>query len=301
MHSILEKPFFFNKEQAQNKQKLYYDRFLHDSKQYAVGDWVKIKNYAKASGGQCQAFVEKFKGPYKIVSILDGLVFKLVSEDGKSEVVHYNRILPFHIRDDSKLTGSSEVCLPTLLDNGELVSNLLGVGDVVYMYKKKLKKKVAMNLLVNINGNADEQNISVINNDQLDDSRALNEEYFDISSTSDRNDGSEDLISDITTIEVTLVRYNELYTMSKLIKKNIKKKLSALCWRCEKWFEAKTGLRIHQRSCLKPMPTLSIDNHILFCIENNIEYIGSAVSENLDGEVVADVAQGSINNLNLGE
>jgi hypothetical protein len=91
-----------NKEQAQYKQKLYYDKFLHDSRQYAVGDWVKIKNYAKALGEQCQAFVEKFKGPYKIVSILDGLVFKLVSDDGNSEVVHYNRILPFHLINDTK-------------------------------------------------------------------------------------------------------------------------------------------------------------------------------------------------------
>jgi hypothetical protein len=44
------------------------------------------------------------------------------------------------------------------------------------------------------------------------------------------------------------------------IKKNNKNKLIAMCWRCEKWFEEKTGLRILSISCVKPMPTLSRGN-----------------------------------------
>ena len=81
------------------------------------------------------------------------------------------------------------------------------------MYKKKLKKKVALDFLENVNGNVESQDVSVKNSEQLENSQALSNEYLDISSTSDRNDSLVEIIGDFNSIEVTLLRYNELKTI----------------------------------------------------------------------------------------
>ena len=49
------------------------------------------------------------------------------------------------------------------------------------------------------------------------------------------------------------------------------------------------------------MPTLSKDNHILFCIENGWEYTGEIVSNRLEGLEVDAIVQSGIDHTELRE
>lgn len=81
---------------ARAKQEHSYNRFLQFKHQYEVDDLVKITNY-NSQAGLSKAFLPKFKGPYKIVKKLNDLTYVLQSLiNTKDEVVHYNRMAPFH-------------------------------------------------------------------------------------------------------------------------------------------------------------------------------------------------------------
>ena len=85
---------------AQLKQKTYYDRFVRDKAQYAVGDSVKINN-CRRHVGLSKAFEPKFLGPYTITERIGDLNYRLQSPMLRDELVHYNRMLPYHTRDKS--------------------------------------------------------------------------------------------------------------------------------------------------------------------------------------------------------
>jgi hypothetical protein len=55
---------------------------------------VKIKNFKKPPN-TCAAFVEKFIGPFKILVKLSEVSYEIGAEGVKTQVVHYNRLLPF--------------------------------------------------------------------------------------------------------------------------------------------------------------------------------------------------------------
>jgi len=86
-----------NTKTAQASQKKSYDRFVKDRANFIVGDIVKIKNHV-VRPGKSKAFEPKFLGPFKITEICGDLNYRL-SRHGTSQVVHYNRMYHFKIRE----------------------------------------------------------------------------------------------------------------------------------------------------------------------------------------------------------
>ena len=82
---------------AQAKQKLNYDRFVKEKAEFQVGDVVKINN-CRRHVGLSKAFEPKFIGPFTITKKLGDLNYQLEAPNIKSEIFHYNRLLPYYTR-----------------------------------------------------------------------------------------------------------------------------------------------------------------------------------------------------------
>ena len=91
-----------NTAAAQARQKSYYDRFTHSNATFEVGDFVKINN-CRRHIGQSKAFEPKFVGPYKIAKKLGDLNYLIQSPTLRPEIVHYNRLSHYRIRDEERL------------------------------------------------------------------------------------------------------------------------------------------------------------------------------------------------------
>ena len=65
--------------QAQQRQKLNYDKFVKNKAVYKIGDMVKINNF-RVRPGHSKAFEPKFLGPYRVVAFLGDLNYRLESK-----------------------------------------------------------------------------------------------------------------------------------------------------------------------------------------------------------------------------
>ena len=86
-----------NTTRAQVKQQANYNRFVKDRAVFKVGDVVKINNY-RTRAGYSAAFEPKFLGPYRVVKLLGDLNYQLEAENLPKQIVHYNRMLHFNTR-----------------------------------------------------------------------------------------------------------------------------------------------------------------------------------------------------------
>ena len=85
-------------EKARERQKLYYDREVRNSRKYKIGDLVSVINQ-RSIVGQSHAFKDRAIGPFKILSSMnDGLNFEILDQKGKVNKIHYNRLLPYRVR-----------------------------------------------------------------------------------------------------------------------------------------------------------------------------------------------------------
>ncbi len=84
-----------NINKAQQKQDKYYKS--SNKYTYAVNDLVLVTNEVMKVG-QTKKFVEKFRGPYKIIKIFDNDFKLLELATNKSINVHYDRLKPFKQR-----------------------------------------------------------------------------------------------------------------------------------------------------------------------------------------------------------
>lgn len=84
--------------EAQQRQKKNYDRFVKNNDAYNIGDTVKINNF-RIRPGSSKAFEPKFLGPYMVTAFLGDLNYRLESPNLKPEVVHYNRMLHYRARE----------------------------------------------------------------------------------------------------------------------------------------------------------------------------------------------------------
>jgi hypothetical protein len=247
-----------NKEMAQEKQRHNYDKSVKDRRVYVVGDLVKIKNFKKPQNA-CSAFVQKFVGPFKITKKLSELSYELMAPKVKNQVVHYNRLLPFYARDD--LTDEPSLVELVEPKNGPIyqgsnalsVNNLDNLTTVVVMYKKKLRQSVAADLLIDMENQVVAMNELMLNevNDPLI-------EDNDEGGAFGANDG-EEVVADPTVLlingkQVSQDEWLALEVLSREIHHNNNGKKQALCWKCEQWFEEKTGLRVQRAKCSLPMP-----------------------------------------------
>ena len=86
-----------NLDNAHDRQKANYDKFVKQKATYKVNDTVKIINY-KTRPGRVSAFEPKFLGPYTITKILGDLNYQLEAPNRKTEIVHYNRMSYYYNR-----------------------------------------------------------------------------------------------------------------------------------------------------------------------------------------------------------
>jgi hypothetical protein len=133
-----------NKEVAQSKQKALYDRTVKGLRVYAVGDFVKIKNYRKTAG-VCSAFEKKFVGPYRICKKIGELTYMLEAPNAKNETVHYNRLSYYYHRDVVSSPESESLISYKIPDTFH--ANLDNLTHVVICYKSKLRRRQARLLL----------------------------------------------------------------------------------------------------------------------------------------------------------
>ncbi len=85
-------------DKAQEKQRKSYDRLIKDRVVFEVGEFVKLKNF-RVRPGKSKAFEAKFLGPFKIIKQTGDLNYKLLAADGSTQVVHYNRMSHFNLRE----------------------------------------------------------------------------------------------------------------------------------------------------------------------------------------------------------
>jgi hypothetical protein len=133
------------------------------------------------------------------------------------------------------------------------VDNLNNLSMVVCCYKKKLRRREAQNFL----GEMDDQlNLSLGNLGTGSVSTATS--FNSAEDTSELVEVNENIgggvivaapESIINTREVTVEEWVGLETQAQETHVNTKGKPQALCWQCERWFEARTGLRIHIQTC----------------------------------------------------
>jgi hypothetical protein len=84
-----------NLKKARGKQKAAYDKNVNVSRQYEIGDKLKLINYAKVIG-KSSGFIDKFLGPFTI-SEIRGLTYIIADGSGQEQTVHYNnRMLPYY-------------------------------------------------------------------------------------------------------------------------------------------------------------------------------------------------------------
>jgi len=130
---------------AQDIQKENYDKTVKNSKQFAVGDSVKIDNF-RVKPGHSKAFTEKFLGPYTVAERTSNLNYRLESTTLKPEVVHYNRLSKFHIH--SKIREENPIIQKTKPDfrfqkeAEENKSDLIGTLIFAMLFNKKKKRPV---------------------------------------------------------------------------------------------------------------------------------------------------------------
>jgi hypothetical protein len=87
-----------NKQDAQQRQKFYYDRVLHANAFFKIGDLVKITNF-RVRPGHSKAFEPKFLGPYSIIQRNNEFNYLLRANNVKDELVHYNRMSHYYARE----------------------------------------------------------------------------------------------------------------------------------------------------------------------------------------------------------
>ena len=82
---------------SQERQKFGYDHKCTKLIEHKVGDVVKIKNF-RTRIGHSRSFEIKFLGPFNITKILGDLNYKFLGANGKEEIVHYNRMYLYRMR-----------------------------------------------------------------------------------------------------------------------------------------------------------------------------------------------------------
>ena len=78
---------------AQRRQKDYYDA-RSSTPRFAIGDYVRLHSPAMKPG-QTKKFYLPWKGPYKVLEVIDDVVYRIENcATGKLQVVHMNRLKP---------------------------------------------------------------------------------------------------------------------------------------------------------------------------------------------------------------
>jgi hypothetical protein len=92
-------------KRAQEHQKRQYDKNVHDKVTYGTGDLVVLANN-KQTVGQVRSFEPKYVGPYRVIRKVGDVDYEIeIVENGKTLVVHYNRMFEYTARNELVRSG----------------------------------------------------------------------------------------------------------------------------------------------------------------------------------------------------
>ena len=119
-------------DRAQAYQKKQFDKNVQCNNHFAVGDLVLLQNTRQVVG-HVRSFEPKYAGPFVILEKYQDLNFKIENQQsGKTQVVHYNRLVKYYSRD--------QVECSSIMDQDTYVDDLI-----------ELKRRISVSTLSNRN------------------------------------------------------------------------------------------------------------------------------------------------------
>lgn len=149
---------------------------------FNVGDFVLLKN-SRQRVGQVKSFEPKFNGPYVVKKIISDFNFEILDpQDGKTLVVHYDRLIKYNMRKNTNVAVNFNQ--EVLDDNWQ--ENRLRLALFVNRQKKAAQLNIDSNLNPNVQENPVLSNQSIlIDDDQANISNFNldNSKFFDSEQT----------------------------------------------------------------------------------------------------------------------
>jgi hypothetical protein len=149
---------------SQVRQKAYYDRFVRNSAQFSVGDFVLLVN-ERSIVGQSKSFRDRLIGPFKIIDKYNDVNYRIVCiQNNKVQDVHYNRLRPYRSRVDFIQTSTiNEQVVNDVSNqnnsNNQIVTQAFLVSQLVSVFNSQSPIALTRYLL-------EENDISLINVDE---------------------------------------------------------------------------------------------------------------------------------------
>ena len=231
-----------NIQLAKEKQKLAYDKYVNESRQYAIGDSVKLKNFAKIIG-KSTGFLDKHLGPFVITGIR-GLTYTVMSPDGLSQTVHYNRMMPYYIGSERVIAYDDAPVIPRFGNTESLDGN--ASSDKNYVSETH-GIRTSSRLLLKLKAAEKGRLLAMqsIQRAESADVASVDENYED--SNDHLSSGNEEDGPNVVNMVV-----KEKIGVSDLVSgsPNKSNKATKVCPGCMKPFEAKQGIKVHARACI---------------------------------------------------
>ena len=272
-----------NLKKARGKQKAAYDKNVNVSRQYEIGDKVKLINYAKVIG-KSSGFIDKFLGPFTI-SEIRGLTYIIADGSGQEQTVHYNRMLPYY-ENHSKLCAYGDNPETPIFHSGVSKESVLsedsayGYSGEVFGLRRSSRIFVALKARERMRLSA-----MLIDGSQATSGRVDVNQIREIGSDDDTTSEYEDTVSN-GVLELTdpigfeeeqdMTVRNELnqthrvidevdkvkVTLDKLMdgSPNSKSKATKMCPGCKRSFEARYGIGKHVKSCAVFLSSFEVDS-----------------------------------------
>jgi hypothetical protein len=141
-----------NTEAARKRMKANYDRFVQQKIIFHVGDYVKISN-CRTRVNKSKSFESKFLGPYRITKRVTELDYRLEAPNLATEIVHYNRMYKYTVRDQylepQKVivdTPAQKQVIPSITDR-EILTNIIHSPSLRVLKARATKRSIVAELI----------------------------------------------------------------------------------------------------------------------------------------------------------
>jgi hypothetical protein len=243
---------------AQDKQQSAYNRFVKDRSIFKVGDIVKINNY-RTRVGYSAAFEKKFLGPYRIVKVLGDLNYQLEAPNLAPQIVHYNRMLPYNVRNEFLVEqpSNSTAEVPVAISQRTLtqahIEDALPIGLIYSPSLKRRRKQREEKRLVEeytrlslITNSFENAQIGAPVTLRRSERIANIETRNNVIEMASESDTENNIINSFYISSESSASADSLEIERPVTAKG---KVMVPCPRCNIFYEEKTGLRIHGYSC----------------------------------------------------
>ena len=110
---LIEKTLAEKLRKSQEAQKRAYDEKVRSKNTYSSGDLVVVANTRQVVG-HVRSFEPKFTGPFEVVRRIGDANYELLNRaSGKTNTIHYNRMLPYKMRSQDlnlKMNSNNAYC-----------------------------------------------------------------------------------------------------------------------------------------------------------------------------------------------